>query len=94
MMDTNKILVIGNGFDIDHQLPTSYKDFLIFCKCILQEKVSKDNKEKYDYLLLDIRSYLSENDISTFNDLIRNNTLIVYLYERMSSNNWVDFEKI
>lgn len=92
MMDTNKILVIGNGFDIDHQLPTSYKDFLIFCKCILQEKVSKDNKEKYDYLLLDIRSYLSENDISTFNDLIRNNTLIVYLYERMSSNNWVDFE--
>ena len=27
-----KILVIGNGFDLAHGLPTSYKDFLEFCK--------------------------------------------------------------
>ena len=24
------ILVIGNGFDLAHGLPTSYKDFLVF----------------------------------------------------------------
>ncbi|MFR2167307.1 MAG: AbiH family protein [Coprococcus sp.] len=26
------ILVLGNGFDLAHGLPTSYKDFLTFCK--------------------------------------------------------------
>ena len=28
------ILVLGNGFDLAHGLPTSYKDFLTFCKKI------------------------------------------------------------
>ena len=27
-----KILLIGNGFDLEHNLPTSYKNFLEFCK--------------------------------------------------------------
>ena len=26
-----EILLIGNGFDIEHKLPTSYNDFLLFC---------------------------------------------------------------
>ncbi len=26
-----EILLIGNGFDIEHRLPTSYNDFLLFC---------------------------------------------------------------
>lgn len=25
------ILIIGNGFDLEHKLPTSYRDFLDFC---------------------------------------------------------------
>ena len=28
------ILVIGNGFDLAHELPTKYTDFLDFCKII------------------------------------------------------------
>ena len=27
-----EILIIGNGFDLEHNLPTSYKDFLEFCR--------------------------------------------------------------
>lgn len=27
-----KILLIGNGFDLEHHLPTTYKDFLDFCQ--------------------------------------------------------------
>lgn len=27
-----EILLIGNGFDLEHELPTTYKDFLEFCK--------------------------------------------------------------
>lgn len=30
-----KILVIGNGFDIDHGLATSYREFLNFCNAVL-----------------------------------------------------------
>jgi len=30
------ILLIGNGFDLAHGLPTKYTDFLIFCKMILK----------------------------------------------------------
>lgn len=29
-----KILILGNGFDLAHGLPTKYADFLKFCKCI------------------------------------------------------------
>lgn len=29
-MDIKKILVVGNGFDLAHELPTRYSDFLIF----------------------------------------------------------------
>lgn len=27
-----EILLIGNGFDIEHKLPTTYKNFLDFCE--------------------------------------------------------------
>lgn len=38
----NKILIIGNGFDLYHKLPTRYKDFLFFAKHW------KEFKEEYD----------------------------------------------
>ncbi|MDE6664272.1 MAG: bacteriophage abortive infection AbiH family protein, partial [Lachnospiraceae bacterium] len=52
------ILVIGNGFDLAHELPTKYTDFLFFCstiKCIIKEnkiddKIPKDD-ENYFYWL-------------------------------------------
>ena len=30
-----KILLIGNGFDLAHGLPTAYKDFLKYCTDIM-----------------------------------------------------------
>ena len=36
-----KILVLGNGFDVDHSLPTSYKDFLNFCNYALHMDILK-----------------------------------------------------
>ena len=38
------ILIIGNGFDLAHGLPTSYKDFLDFCKMV---------RELYTYPIID-----------------------------------------
>ena len=52
------ILVLGNGFDLAHGLPTGYIDFLEFCKSIMP--IYKDAKEKpvvnyYMEILSDIK---------------------------------------
>ena len=39
------ILVIGNGFDLAHGLPTKYTDFLLFCKAIINI-IEKSRVEK------------------------------------------------
>lgn len=36
------ILVIGNGFDLAHGLPTKYTDFLYFCNVV--KEIIKGNK--------------------------------------------------
>ena len=47
------ILMIGNGFDLAHNLPTSYNDFLKFCKIINEAyyyqriEVAVNNLERY-----------------------------------------------
>lgn len=66
------ILVIGNGFDLAHQLPTSYNDFLSFCKDIKDKhktSTKKDVQELYTYIetnawleyFLNCPNYLGEN---------------------------------
>ena len=44
-MENTNILVIGNGFDLYHELKTSYTDFVRFCEEILKtEKGTKGRK--------------------------------------------------
>ncbi len=49
----NRIILIGNGFDLAHGLPTSYKDFIqgywIFQRRRLL--LNKFNLSKLDYLI-------------------------------------------
>lgn len=50
------ILLIGNGFDLAHNLPTQYKNFLDFCikaKFVFIIKEGKDNNFYYDNNLRD-----------------------------------------
>lgn len=62
------ILIIGNGFDLAHQLPTKYTDFLNFMKFINRienfngtfEKFKIDNdKYKFSELNVNIQKYIS-----------------------------------
>lgn len=55
------ILVIGNGFNLAHDLPTSYSDFLRFLRCI--KITSTWNKSKNDFLA----QYV---DNENFNDFV------------------------
>lgn len=60
-----RILMLGNGFDLANKLPTTYKDFLEFCKhasYIFEEETLDQYNEEYD------KKYLSK---WRFNDSLK-----------------------
>lgn len=44
------ILLIGNGFDLEHGLPTSYADFLLFCKKVKKIYSEPLNSTAQDFI--------------------------------------------
>ena len=46
-MNTTNILVIGNGFDLAHGLPTRYMDFLEFIEEYFKYKELGESQEQY-----------------------------------------------
>ena len=96
------ILVIGNGFDLAHGLPTKYVDFLEMIQCfksiINEPNIMKagglDNIEKPIYAFLD-RFIFEEGALRVeFNRLIEDNFWIEYFLENpmYQKENWIDFE--
>lgn len=69
------ILLIGNGFDIAHGLPTRYVDFLSFCEC-LEEGYYQDDISGY-------REFIKEKELSSFSESI----LIKSFSERFQQDN-------
>lgn len=58
-----KILIIGNGFDLAHGLPTKYTDFLQICSIVKTAKVSWiDNEASISSDLLLSRSDSGEDE--------------------------------
>ncbi len=92
-----KILVLGNGFDLDHDLPTSYMDFLNFCNYILEMdnpdsssiKKLKPSQIEYTEILK-----LSKPVKDAFLTFLRNNHLLNYFNSKLSKQgeHWIDFE--
>lgn len=67
-----KILLIGNGFDLEHNLPTSYNDFLLFCLKVMpifsSDKDFSIQKYKQDYLVnWNIDESVKQTLITAFN---------------------------
>jgi hypothetical protein len=56
------ILIIGNGFDLAHKLPTSYKEFLKFIKQICRI-------ENYQGTAREFESKIEITGYDKFNDL-------------------------
>jgi len=47
-MSTNKLILLGNGFDLAHELPTSYNDFILFYfRKRLKETLIKVNENDF-----------------------------------------------
>ena len=50
--------MLGNGFDLDHNLPTGYKDFLHFCLYITKDTVAwEDFYDKLTPIQKNIQKY-------------------------------------
>ena len=109
MNDTNRSLfLIGNGFDLAHNLKTSYSDFILWylnnCISILNER--KSNRKYSDPLVTIIRRHTSEieqiNSIEEFINYIKAELIkfkiVSILFERIISQakqyRWVDIESI
>ena len=93
-----KILVLGNGFDLDHNLPTSYKDFLDFCDYVLHiDSPNPKSLEKLTSVQCEYIKAIEKNQEikETFLSFIRDNPFLKYFtieYERQG-NDWIDFER-
>lgn len=57
------ILVIGNGFDLAHGLPTKYTDFLKFVEVINQVIEIKNNDDIRDKLYYDLNRFIRALEI-------------------------------
>lgn len=91
------ILVLGNGFDLAHGLPTKYGDFLEFVQAFSNFKSSVNSQNKYSVFFTDLEE--TKSDVfEELDKLISNNCWLEYfirIYKsRMSEGKegWIDFE--
>lgn len=100
-----KILIIGNGFDLYHKLPTGYKDFLFFAKHWKEFKQEYDKQdassEGYAGEMIDVRlgdrNELTSESLMDFaaHASLYSKEHIAYLDEHLQDNAWLTyFEKI
>ena len=85
-------LIIGNGFDIAHELPTSYNDFLDMCKLVrkflfgkLGDKVSVERRYK--------RGKISEEEMTKVEIFAKSmGALLSYNFQNnVSKNFWIKY---
>jgi len=104
----NKLVLIGNGFDLAHGLKTSYKDFLDWYICSAYKEFCK--KRYYNDRLIEIEtkypiiSYGLQNEPNNFSEVLNSisatqsqslnyhSNFFKSLLNRFTSNRWVDIE--
>ncbi|EJT6492901.1 bacteriophage abortive infection AbiH family protein [Clostridium perfringens] len=86
------ILVVGNGFDLAHGLPTKYWDFMMFIKSFKEmEHLSKDKLLKlseFKRLNADVQNYLTKDEV--FNKDNRSD-IVKELSQLISNNVWIEY---
>ncbi|HHQ4156445.1 AbiH family protein [Clostridium perfringens] len=86
------ILVVGNGFDLAHGLPTKYWDFMMFIKSFKEmEQLSKDKLlklPKFKRLNVDVQNYLTKDEV--FNKDNRSD-IVKELSKLISNNVWIEY---
>lgn len=102
----NRIILIGNGFDLAHGIPTSYRNFINnFWENKIKEIQKADSNNAYEDSDLSISGevpetwlpgYLHENLIESLQQysctLTYKNGFLDIITSKMSAQNWVDIE--
>lgn len=90
-----KILLIGNGFDLAHGLPTSYSYFLDFCdkikEILLFPDFSNDEWKKDIILNWDIDNSIKSKLFEEWNTNNNLNKLFIEIYDNIKINIWITY---
>lgn len=90
-----KILLIGNGFDLAHGLPTSYSYFLDFCdkikEILLFQDFSNDEWKKDIILNWDIDNSIKSKLFEEWNTNNNLNKLFIEIYDNIKINIWITY---
>ncbi len=97
-----KILLVGNGFDLAHNLPTKYEHFLFILKnwSEFQQKIEQfksgkeiEKNDKFYTYFVNIKSFNDAN-LEQLDIIIKNNSWIKYFCQcEAEIDGWIDFEK-
>lgn len=87
----NKLVIIGNGFDLAHGLKTSYGDFIKWYLVSICEKMQK-SFQKYDDKLINVKLKNLQQDIHSFQMLEKNGIKIEWFFESDSSDKIFEIE--
>lgn len=97
-MPSENILVIGNGFDLYHGLPTRYIDFLGLARRMLYNPIDKEiviGEHFNDKRLKKVIpiSICNMDNVNRFNEILRENSFVKYFLKKNYTNTgWIDFE--
>lgn len=102
MTKKKRILLIGNGFDIAHELKTRYSDVLFtirncdemfhYYECLKNKTLSVSPKMYEEYL--QYYEYFSDKKVERFKEIVKTNSWVKYFKENNAIiEKWVDFEK-
>ena len=87
----NKLVIIGNGFDLAHGLKTSYNDFIKWYLkniCVEMQK----GFEQYDDKLINVKLKNPQRDIHSFQKLEKDYIKIEWFFELSKSEIIFDIE--
>lgn len=98
-----KILMIGNGFDLEHDLPTKYIDFLGFVKKFIRtyRQIEEDSsilstvEDEYLKRIFERPEYRNRIEalhIFTCNNIWIGHFMMAYREHLNNRENWIDFE--
>ena len=86
------ILVIGNGFDLAHGLPTKYGDFLEFAD-IIEKYYSKKGQKNAGKLEKYFEKGIKPEILKELVDCVQGNMWLKYFREVEIQTGWIDFER-
>ncbi|WP_370225629.1 AbiH family protein [Mesoflavibacter sp.] len=93
-----KVLITGNGFDLNYNLPTSYSDFINILNFVEQNDKYEFNQiysnvDKYENILRKYKSFkINVESINDLKILLKNNLWYIFFSSEYRIDTWIDFE--